>query len=202
MDEATTPQLRTVAVIGAGGAGKTTLVEALALRAGILTRAGTIEDGGTLSDHEPEEVARQISLSLGVVPLAWRASDGRTYDLTLLDAPGYLDFAGVVDDALAVADLALVVVSAVEGVQAGTHLAFEAAHAAGVPIMVVLTKEDKQRADFHRVLAGLRAAFGDHLVPLELPVAEEEHFPALAAQCRYGQEDRHLAAVLAIVNAD
>ena len=180
MDEATTPQLRTVAVIGAGGAGKTTLVEALALRAGILTRAGTIEDGGTLSDHEPEEVARQISLSLGVVPLAWRASDGRTYDLTLLDAPGYLDFAGVVDDALAVADLALVVVSAVEGVQAGTHLAFEAAHAAGVPIMVVLTKEDKQRADFHRVLAGLRAAFGDHLVPLELPVAEEEHFPALA----------------------
>jgi elongation factor G len=180
MDEATTPLPQTVAVIGAGGAGKTTLIEALALRAGVLTRAGTIEDGTTLSDHEPEEISHGISLSLGVVPLSWTAPGGRTHDLTLLDTPGYLDFAGVVDDALAVADLALVVVSAVEGVQAGTHLAVDAARAAGVPLMMVVTKEDKQHADFHRVLADLRSAFGDHVVALELPVAEEEQFTALA----------------------
>lgn len=178
--DATAAHLRTVAVLGAGGAGKTTLVEALALRAGVLTRAGTIEDGTTLSDHEPEEVARGMSLALGVVPVTWTADDGVTYDLTLLDTPGSLDFAGAVDDALAVADLALVVVSAVDGVQAGTHLAMDAARAAGVPTLVVLTKEDKPRADFHRVLAELRAAFGDSLVPLELPVAEEESFTALA----------------------
>ncbi|MBU4335130.1 MAG: elongation factor G [Actinobacteria bacterium] len=178
--DAMTPRLRTVAVLGAGGAGKTTLVEALALRAGVLNRAGTVEDGSTLSDHEPEEIARGMSLALGVVPLSWTADDGQLYDVTLLDTPGYLDFAGVVDDALAVADLALVVVSAVDGVQAGTHLAMDAARAAGVPVVVVVSKEDKPRADFHRALDELRAAFGDHLVPLELPVAEEIAFTALA----------------------
>ncbi|MCL2455808.1 MAG: elongation factor G [Micrococcales bacterium] len=181
MNQATTPRLRTVAVLGAGSAGKTTLVEALALRAGLITRAGTITDGTTLSDHEPEEIARQISLNLGVLPITWKASDGHTYDLTILDAPGFLDFVGVVDDALAAADIALVVVSAVEGVQTGTYLALEAAAAAQVPTMIVVTKEDKQRADFRRVLGELRTAFPDlPLVPLELPVAEEESFTALA----------------------
>ncbi|MCL2466682.1 MAG: elongation factor G [Micrococcales bacterium] len=181
MDQTTTARTRTVAVLGAGGAGKTTLVEALALRAGLTTRAGTVEDGSTLSDHEPEEISRQISLNLGVVPISWTAADKKTYDLTFLDTPGYLDFAGVVDDALAAADLALVVVSAVEGVQTGTYLAMEAAAAAGVPTMIVVTKEDKQRADFRRVLDDLRNAFTRaHLVPLELPVGEEEAFTALA----------------------
>ncbi|MCL2849675.1 MAG: GTP-binding protein, partial [Micrococcales bacterium] len=181
MDQTTTARTRTVAVLGAGDAGKTTLVEALALRAGLTTRAGTVEDGSTLSDHEPEEISRQISLNLGVVPITWTAADKQVYDLTFLDTPGYLDFVGVVDDALAAADVALVVVSAVEGVQTGTYLAMEAATATGVPTMVVVTKEDKQRADFRRVLDDLRSAFPDaHLVPLELPVGEEDGFTALA----------------------
>lgn len=177
MDQTTTARTRTVAVLGAGGAGKTTLVEALALRAGLTTRAGTIEDGTTLSDHEAEEIARKISLSLGVVPITWTAADGQAYDLTFLDTPGYLDFVGAVDDALAAADVALVVVSATGGVQTGTYLAMEATAAAGVPTLVVVTKEDKQRADFRRVAAELRAAFDEpHIVPLQLPVAEEDAF--------------------------
>lgn len=180
MDQAMTPRIRTVALVGQSGSGKTTLAEALLHRAGVLTRAGRVEDGSTVTDHEPEEIARGLSLGLGVAPFPWKASDGLTYDVTLLDTPGTADFAGSVDAALAVADLALVVVSAVDGVQAGTHLAWKAAAEAGVPRMVVVTKEDKARADFRHVLADLRAAFGDGLVPLELPLGEEQAFAGVA----------------------
>ncbi|WP_263731159.1 elongation factor G [Cellulomonas sp. SG140] len=180
MDQATSPRVRTVALLGASGAGKTTLVEALLHRGGVLTRPGKVEDGSTVSDHEPEEIARGISLTLSAVPLTWAADDGHTYDLTLLDTPGYLDFAGAVDAALTAADMALIVVSAVDGVQAGTHLAWQAAAAAGVPRMFVVTKEDKTRADFHHVLDELRASFGDGLVPLELPLGEESGFAGVA----------------------
>ncbi len=176
----TTPRIRTVALVGAAGAGKTTLTEALLHRAGVLGRPGRVEDGTTVCDHEPEEVARGASLALGVAPFRWTCPDGGTYDVTLLDAPGSLDFAGCADAALAAADLALVVVSAVDGVQAGTVRAWRAAAAAGVPRMVVVTKEDKARADFRHVLDDLRAAFGDGFVPLELPLGEESAFAGVA----------------------
>ena len=146
----------------------------------MLTRTGRVEDGSTVTDHEPEEIARGISLGLGVAPFPWTATDGNAYDVTLLDAPGSADFAGAVDAALAAADLALIVVSAVDGVQAGTHAAWRLAAEAGVPRMVVVTKEDKARADFRHVLADLRAAFGDGLVPLELPLGEETAFTGVA----------------------
>ena len=177
---AATPRIRTVALLGAVGSGKTTLTEALLHRAGVLTRTGRVEDGSTVSDHEPEEIARGISLGLGVAPFPWTATDGSTYDVTLLDTPGSADFAGAVDAALAAADLALVVVSAVDGVQAGTHAAWRAADEAGLPRIVVVTKEDKARADFRHVLADLREAFGDGLVPLELPFGEETAFTGVA----------------------
>ena len=180
MDQAASPRIRTVALLGAVGSGKTTLTEALLHRAGVLTRTGRVEDGSTVSDHEPEEIARGISLGLGVAPFPWTATDGNTYDVTLLDTPGSADFAGAVDAALAAADLALVVVSAVDGVQAGTHAAWRLAADAGVPRMVVVTKEDKARADFRHVLADLREAFGDGLVPLELPLGEETAFTGVA----------------------
>ncbi|MBO3101006.1 elongation factor G [Cellulomonas fengjieae] len=180
MDQATTPRIRTVALLGAAGSGKTTLAEALLHRSGALNRAGRVEDGSTVCDHEPEEIARGMSLGLGVAPFSWTATDGNSYDVTLLDTPGSADFAGAVDAALAVADLALVVVSAVDGVQAGTHAAWRLAAEAGVPRMVVVTKEDKARADFRRVLADLREAFGDGLVPLELPLGEESGFTGVA----------------------
>ncbi|MCL2464330.1 MAG: elongation factor G [Micrococcales bacterium] len=180
MDQATKPRVRTVALLGASGAGKTTLAEALLFRAGVLTRPGKVDDGSTVTDHEPEEIARHISLSLAAAPFSWQAADGHSYDVTLLDAPGFLDFASSVDAAVAAADLVLVLVSAVEGVQAGTYLAWQAAAALGVPRMFVITKEDKQRADFHHVLDELHEAFGEGLVPLELPLGEEEAFTGLA----------------------
>ncbi|RHA37078.1 elongation factor G [Cellulomonas rhizosphaerae] len=175
---ATTPRIRTVALVGAAAVGKTTLVEALLHRAGVLTRPGRVEDGSTVSDHEPEEIARGVSLSLGIAPFTWTTPDGQDYEVTLLDTPGTADFAGAVDAALSAADLAVLVVSAVDGVQAGTYAAWRAAQ--DVPRLVVVTKEDKPRADFRRVLAELRAELGDGFVALELPLGEEQAFHGIA----------------------
>ena len=180
MDSAATSTHRTVALIGGAGSGKTTLVEALLHRAGEVSRAGTVEQGNTVSDHEQEEIARGMSLALSLALLRWSDPDGVEQTITLADTPGHPDFVGGVDTALSVADVALIVVSAVDGVTAGTRFAWAAAGAAGVPRIVVVTQEDKARADFRRVLGELQAAFGEHLWPLELPLGEEQAFHGIA----------------------
>lgn len=180
MDMAATPTIRTVALVGHSGVGKTTLAEALLHRAGVIPRLGRVEDGSTVCDTEPEEIRRGISLSPTIAPFPWTASDGLTYKINLIDTPGYADFAGGVDAALAVADLAVVVVSAVDGVEVGTEIVWQQCAAAGIPRMVFVTKEDKPRADFHRVLDQLRATFGAGVVPLELPIGEETAFHGVA----------------------
>ncbi|MBO1751489.1 elongation factor G [Actinotalea sp. BY-33] len=180
MDQATTPRIRTVALVGHSGAGKTTVAEALLHRAGVIPRAGRVEDGTTVCDTDPEEIRRAMSLTPAVAPFDWTATDGQTYAITLIDTPGYADFAGGVDAALAVADLAVVVVSAVDGVEVGTEAVWRRCAEAGVPRLVFITKEDKPRADFHRVLAQLEAAVGPGLVCLELPLGEEEAFRGVA----------------------
>ncbi len=180
MAAAILPQaIRNVAVVGHTSAGKTTLVEAILHRAGAISRAGTIEDGTTVCDHEPEEIARKISVSLAAAQFSWKTPEG-AYDVTLLDAPGYADFAGGLDAALTVADLALVVISAVDGVQAGTEDAWRACEAAGVPCLIVVTKEDRARADFRTVVSELQEVFGPQVVPLELPIGEEENLHGVA----------------------
>ena len=196
MNSAATPTHRTVALVGGAGSGKTTLAEALLHRAGAITRAGTVEQGSTVCDHEPEEVARGTTLGLSLAYLDWTAPDGVEHAVTLLDTPGHPDFVGGVDSALSVADVALVVVSAVDGVTAGTRFVWSAAEAAGVPRIVVVTQEDKTRADFRRVLAELRSAFGEHLWPLELPLGEEQSFHGVAdvlseQALEYDESGRH-----------
>ena len=177
---ASTDKIRNVALVGHGGSGKTTLVEALLHRAGTIPRAGRVEDGTTVCDTEPEEMKRTMSLALALAPFEWQASDGETYKVNLIDTPGYADFGTDVDAALAVADLAVIVVSAVDGIEVGTELAWSKCAAAGLPRLVFVTKEDKPRADFHRVLDQLRATFGGGFAPLELPLGEEERFHGVA----------------------
>lgn len=168
------------ALVGGAGSGMTTLVEAVLHRAGAIPRAGTIAAGTTVGDSQPEEVARSTTLTTALTFLEWDSDDGNHYAVTLADTPGHPDFIGGVDAALAATDLAVVVVSAVAGVTAGTRAAWAAADAAGVPRIVMVTCADRPQADFHRVLAQLRASFGDHLWPIELPIGEEEDFRAVA----------------------
>lgn len=180
MNSASTPTHRTVALVGGAGSGKTTLLEALLLRAGAIPRAGSVEQGTTTGDHEPEEIARGMTLGLSLAHLGWATPDGAEHTMTLADAPGHPDFVGGLDTALAIADAALLTVSAVDGVTAGTRSAWAAVQAAAVPVIVVITQEDKARADFRRVLEELREAFGERLVAIELPLGEEHDFTALA----------------------
>jgi elongation factor G len=175
-----TDQIRNVALIGHGGVGKTTLAEAMLYRAGIVTRPGSIEEGNTVLDRDAEEVQRGSSVSMGVASFDWKASDGNSYRINLLDTPGHPDFEAEVDGALAVADLAVLVVSAADGIEVGTEIAWRKCVERNLPRLVFVTREDKHRADFEHVVADLTAAFGAGFTPIELPLGEEESFHGVA----------------------
>jgi elongation factor G len=180
VDVIPTQRIRNVVLVGHSGCGKTTLVEALLHRAGVTTRVGRVEDGTTVTGTDPEEVKRGMSLSLGIAPFEWKATDGETYKINLLDAPGYADFVGEEMAALSVADLAILVVSAVDGIEVGTELAWERCVAANIPRLIFVNKDDKPRANFHAVLSALQRQWGHGFVPLELPLGEEESLHGVA----------------------
>jgi elongation factor G len=160
--------LRNVALVGHGGAGKTSLAEALLFAAGAIPRMGRIEDHNTVCDFDPEEQRRGISVSLALAPFE---SDG--HKVNLVDTPGYADFVGDVSAALRAADLALFVVSAVEGVEVQTEVAWSMAEDLGLPRAIFVNKLDRERASFSRTLDDLKEKFGPGVAPLQLPIGEE-----------------------------
>jgi elongation factor G len=168
-------KIRNVALVGHGGAGKTTLAEALLFCAGAINRQGRVEDGTTTCDFDPEEVKRGISLATAMAPFEY---DG--HKINLIDTPGYADFVGEVEAALSVADLAVFVVSAVEGVEVQTEIVWKMAAKLGLPRMVFVNKLDRERASFDRTLDQLREVFGAGVAPLELPIGEETSFRGVA----------------------
>ncbi len=164
-----------MALVGHNGVGKTTLVEALLADAGILARRGRVEDGTTVCDYEPEELDRHQSVQLALAP--FEVGDVK---VNLVDTPGFADFFGEVRAALSVVELAVVVVSAVEGVEAQTEAAWELAAELGLPRLVVVNKLDRERASFDRVLDQLRERFGAGIAPLELPIGEAHDLRGVA----------------------
>jgi elongation factor G len=168
-------KIRNVALVGHGGAGKTTLTEALLACAGAISRQGRVEDGSTTTDFDPEEVKRGISVSLAMAPLEYEG-----HKINILDCPGYADFITDVDAALSVADLAVFVVSAVEGVEVQTEAVWRMAEERALPRMIFINKLDRERASFDRTLDQLRDVFGAGVAPLELPIGEEAAFHGVA----------------------
>ncbi|HUQ63623.1 MAG TPA: elongation factor G [Acidimicrobiales bacterium] len=168
-------KIRNVALVGHGGVGKTSLTEAMLFCAGAINRQGRVEDGSTTTDYEPEEVKRGISLSMALAPFE---HDG--FKLNIIDTPGYADFIGDVDAALRVADLAVIVVSAVEGPEVQTEAAWRLAAQRGIPRMFFVNKLDRERANFDRTLDQLRDLFGAGVAPLELPIGGESEFRGIA----------------------
>jgi len=164
-------RIRNVALVGHGGSGKTTLAEALLFGAGAIPRMGRVEDGTAATDTEPEELKRQLSASLSLATFGWH-----DHKVNVLDCPGYADFFAEVEAALSVADLAVFVVSAVEGVEVQTELAWKLAAARQLPRLVFVNKLDRERASFDRTLTQLQGIFGAGIAPLELPVGEEAGF--------------------------
>jgi elongation factor G len=171
MKEYATEKLRNVALLGHGSSGKTTFAEALLFAAGGSTRMGKVEDGSTVSDYDDEEKRRKQSINLSVVPVEWK-----DYKINLLDTPGYADFYGEVKSAVRVADLGLIFVDAVSGVEVGTELAMQAVDEAKIPRAVLVSRMDRENSNFAAVIEQLHEAFHQDIVPLMLPVGSQSHF--------------------------
>jgi len=163
--------LRNIVLLGHSSAGKTSLGEALLFSAGQTTRLGKVEEGNTVSDYDPEEVRRRISVNTSVLPCPWR-----DHKINVLDTPGYADFVGEVKSAVRVADGAIIVVDAVAGVEVGTELVWDYADENHLPRLVFINKIDRENASFTRTLEQLRAKFSAKFVSLQLPVGEQHDF--------------------------
>src|SRR6266540_3827087 len=158
-------RVRNVVLVGHSGAGKTTLVEALLAATGTISRAGSVTEGTTVSDHDPATVKQQRSVSLSCAPLMHNDTK-----VNLLDTPGYADFVGELRAGLRAADAALFVVSSVDGMDAATAALWEECAAVGMPRAVAVTRLDHQRSDFDETLAVCQRVFGDNVMPLYLPL--------------------------------
>jgi elongation factor G len=161
-------RIRNVALIGHRGCGKTSLHEAMLLEAGVINRLGAVADGSTVSDHEPDEQEREMSIGASV---ACFEHGGRK--INLIDTPGEPSFVADAIAAMRVADAAVVVVNGVTGVEVHTERLWRRADAEGLARLVFVNMLDRERADFPRALDSLKAAFGPHVVATEIPIGAE-----------------------------
>jgi elongation factor G len=165
------PRLRNVVLAGHSGSGKTTLAEHLLLAAGTIHRLGRVDDGTATLDFEPEEHKRQMSLSLALASL-----EHADHRITLIDTPGYADFAGEVVEGFAAADATLITMDASGGVEAGTERAIALGRSTGTAALFVITRCDRENADPTAALDALRLSFGTKIAPLQLAIGAAEGF--------------------------
>ncbi|MCI5480846.1 MAG: elongation factor G [Lachnospiraceae bacterium] len=171
MNTYTTDKIRNVVLLGHGGCGKTSLAEAMAFVSGYTTRLGKVTDGNTISDYDKEEIKRKFSISTSVVPVEWQG-----YKINLLDTPGYFDFVGEVEEAVAAADAAVIVVSGKAGVEVGTEKAWELCEKYKLPRMFFVSEMDVDHASFREVVEKLTGLYGKKIAPFYQPIRENEKF--------------------------
>jgi len=164
-------QIRNVSLIGHSGTGKTSLTEAMLYNAGVTSRLGSVEEGNTVSDYDPEEIRRQTSVNTSVTPWEW---EGRK--VNLLDTPGYADFVGEVKGAVRVSDGVVVVLCAASGVEVGTEMVWQYADESRLPRLAFVNKLDRENASFERTLEQMNAKFGANFVPLQVPIGSQADF--------------------------
>jgi elongation factor G len=164
-------QIRNVVVLGHGGSGKTTLIDALCFTTGTSRRHGSVKDGTALTMYADEEVGHGISIQCAVAHAEW---DG--IKVNLLDTPGYMDFAGDTVAATRVADGAVIVLGATTGVEVGTEKVWEYCQPRGIPRLFFVSTMDKEHANFDKVCDEIRRHLTDHAYPAELPIGEGEDF--------------------------
>ena len=158
-------RLRNVVLMGHSGSGKTTLVEAMLFASGATTRMGRVEDHNTVSDFDDQEHAHTYSVSASLIPVEWQ--DCR---INFIDTPGFPDFEGEVVAGVTAADAAVITVDAIGGVQAGTETAWAHADEGALPRVLVVSRLDRENADFDVALAALRERWGLRIVPLAIPI--------------------------------
>ena len=165
----TTDKIRNICLLGHGGDGKSALAEALLYFTGSTDRLGTAAQGNTVSDFDPEEIKRQISISTSVIPVEWKCKK-----INLLDTPGYFDFEGEVLQAVRMAETALVVVSAKGGIHFGTTKAINLAKSLNMPQLFFITSIDEEHSDFYGVFDALKQRYGKGVCAISVPIIENE----------------------------
>ncbi len=168
--------LRNVALLGHSGSGKTSLGEAALFTTKATTRMGTISDGNTVSDFEPEEVKRGSSIQTTLLSIV--DSDAK---INFLDTPGYDDFLGEVVSALRVVEGAVLVLAAPSGVDVGTERSWNMCEAAGIPRMFVVNKMDRENANFARNVSDIQASFGRQCIPFQVPLGDAQEFKGVVS---------------------
>lgn len=171
MDVFRTDRIRNVVLLGHGGAGKTTLTEAMAYLSGITSRLGKVTDGNTISDYDKEEIKRKFSISTSTVPIVWDK-----VKINIMDTPGFFDFVGEAEEAVAAADAAVIVVSGKSGVQVGTQKAWDLCEKYNLPRMIFVTEMDIDNVSYRKVVESLTELYGKRIAPLHMPIRENEKF--------------------------
>ncbi len=165
MKEYSTKQIRNVVLLSHAGAGKTSLSETVLFAAGAINRIGKVEAGTTVSDFEPEEIKRKISLGLSLLPCEWKGNK-----INLLDPPGYNDFVGELKSAIRVSESAILVISGRSGLKVGTNQAWKYCEAAGLSRILFINKMDRENADYGKVVAQIQSKYGPSCVPIQMPI--------------------------------
>jgi elongation factor G len=166
--EYTSEKIRNIALIGHGGSGKTTMSEAMLFTSGTSTRFGRVEDGSTVSDYHPDEIERKISINSSLLHCDWEG-----YKFNILDTPGYSDFTGEVLSSLRVADMAVVLLKAVEGTEVGTEIVWNYTKNYQTPTVIVVNKLDNENAEFDRSFGSAKTRFGNDVTLIQFPVNED-----------------------------
>lgn len=174
MKDFSVDKIRNVCLLGHGGAGKTTLAEALLFGAKATDRFGSVVNGNTVMDYDPEEVKRQISTGTSLAPLEWKG-----YKINIIDTPGYFDFVGELRQGLRVADGAIILASAKDGVEVGTEKAWQEVVEHQIPKLFFVSKIDEENADFFKVFDQLQEMFGKSVIAFELPIMESGSFAGI-----------------------
>ena len=163
--------IRNTVLLSHSGAGKTSAAEAMLFTAGAIKRLGKSDDGTTTSDYEPDEVKRQISINLSILPCQWKDTK-----INLLDTPGYADFVGEVKAGMRVAEGAGIMVCAASGVEVGTEQAWGYCEQAELPRLIFINKMDRENADFNKTVGQIQAKFGPRCLPVQLPIGAQDKF--------------------------
>jgi len=166
--------IRNIALVAHGGAGKTSLAEAMLFDAGVINRMGRIEEGNTALDFEPEEIKRTSSISTGFHQVNWKK-----HSVTLIDTPGDQNFFSDTKTCLQAADAAVVVIDAVDGVKVQTEMGWEFIEDFKLPRAIFINKLDRERADFSRVFEEAKGMFQPKPIILQLPIGSEAEFKGI-----------------------
>jgi elongation factor G len=158
-----------------GGAGKTSLSEAMLFTAGVTNRLGRVDEGSTTSDYDPDETKRKISINLSIIPYEWQKMK-----INILDAPGYADFVGEVKAGIRVSEGAVIVLDATSGVQVGTDMVWGYCEEAKLPRVIFVNKMDRENADFFKVVEEIRASLGNRCLPLQVAIGAASSFQGVA----------------------